>query len=88
MTVSRTMRDQVNPIEWIGVDWGTTNLRVFAVNNSGTILDKNSSADGMAKLSPDAFEAALLDLIEPWLVTGHQTPVLACGDGGGQTRMA
>jgi len=63
--------------DWIAVDWGTTNLRVWAMGPSG-VLAEATSADGMAALSGDGFEAALLRLIGPWL-GDHPVPVIACG---------
>ena len=64
------------PDTWIAVDWGTSNLRVWAMGPAG-ILHHAESDQGMGKLTPDAFEPALLSLIKPWL-TG-KTTILACG---------
>ena len=63
---------------WIAVDWGTSNLRAWAMAADGAVLDHAASDDGMGKLARDAFEPALLSLISPWLGTGT-TPVIACG---------
>ena len=63
--------------DWIAVDWGTTNLRVWAMGRDA-ILAEASSDDGMGRLARDQFEAALLRLISPWLGAGV-TPVVACG---------
>ncbi len=62
---------------WIAVDWGTSNLRAWAMGPDGP-QDAAVSDDGMGKLQPEAFEPALLRLIGPWL-TGGTTRVLACG---------
>lgn len=70
------MMDRVTP-EWIAADWGTTHLRVWAMQG-GTVLDHALSDAGMAKLERDQFEAALLALVEGWLGAGV-TPVIACG---------
>ena len=64
--------------DWIAVDWGTSNLRAFAMRQSTVIAEAASDA-GMGKLARDAFEPALIRLITPWLTPGHQTPVVACG---------
>ena len=64
--------------DWIAVDWGTSNLRAFAMRQSTVIAEAASNA-GMGKLARDAFEPALIRLITPWLTPGHQTPVVACG---------
>jgi len=63
--------------DWIAVDWGTSNLRVWAMGAGGPTAE--ASADtGMAKLAQDQFEPALLALIAPWL-SDRVTPVVACG---------
>ena len=64
-------------ITWIAVDWGTSNLRAWAMGPSGPLAEATSD-DGMGKLKPHDFEGALLRLITPWL-TAPTTPVLACG---------
>ncbi len=62
---------------WIAVDWGTSNLRAWAMGQE-SILAEAASDDGMGRLTKPAFEPALLRLIDPWL--GHGvTPVIACG---------
>lgn len=63
--------------DWIAVDWGTTHLRAWAMGAEG-IRASAESDDGMGRLSRDAFEAALIRLIDPWL-GGGVTPVVACG---------
>lgn len=64
--------------DWIAVDWGTSNLRAFAMGPGG-VLAQASSDEGMGKLARDQFEGALLWLIEGWLDAGKATPVIACG---------
>ena len=60
------------------VDWGTSNLRLWAVSDDGTILSEHRSDKGMSKLTPDAFAPVLNTLITE---TGaaKTTPVLMCG---------
>lgn len=64
-------------IDWIAVDWGTSNLRAWAMGADG-IVDHASSPEGMGKLARAEFEPALLRLIAPWLGAA-QMPVIACG---------
>lgn len=66
--------------DWIAVDWGTSNLRVWAMGPDG-ILAQATSDDGMGRLTRDQFEPALLSLIAPWL-GGAVVPVIACGMAG------
>lgn len=70
------MGGMVKP-DWIAVDWGTSNLRAWAMSNAGEILAESSSDDGMGSLKRDQFEPALLNLAGTWL--GNDTPVIACG---------
>lgn len=66
--------------DWIAVDWGTSNLRAWAFRD-GTAVAKATSDKGMGVLAADAFEAALLDVVEPWLGTGPMR-VVASGMAG------
>ncbi len=65
-------------IGWVAVDWGTTHLRATAVDNRGRVLAQRQSDDGMGRLEPGAFEAALVNLIGDWL-DGESLPVICCG---------
>lgn len=64
--------------DWIAVDWGTSNLRAWAMGQS-SIQAHASSDDGMGSLDRDGFEPALLRLVAPWLAEGRKTEVIACG---------
>lgn len=64
--------------DWIAVDWGTSNMRAWAMSADGTVKDKISCGKGMSGLSQDAFEPTLISQIEQWLGT-VETPVIACG---------
>ncbi len=64
--------------EWIAVDWGTSNLRAWAMQGQA-VLAETCSHDGMGKLAQAEFEPALLRLIAPWLGGQDCVPVIACG---------
>ncbi|WP_018633919.1 2-dehydro-3-deoxygalactonokinase [Neomegalonema perideroedes] len=64
--------------EWIAVDWGSSNLRAFAMRG-GEPLAESASGEGASGLAREDFEPALLRVIGPWLTEGRVTPVLACG---------
>ncbi len=66
---------------WIAVDWGTSNLRLWAMDDA-RVLDAAASDQGMGGLARDGFEPALLALADPWLPAGVQTPVVVCGMAG------
>ncbi|WP_395003868.1 2-dehydro-3-deoxygalactonokinase [Cypionkella sp.] len=63
--------------DWIAADWGSSNLRVWAMQGD-QILAHSASDEGMGKLGASEFEAALLRLISGWLGAGVM-PVIACG---------
>ena len=64
--------------EWIAVDWGTSNLRAWAMDGEGNVLAEATSDRGMSSLAKDEFEPALRALVDPWLVKDTM-PVVACG---------
>jgi 2-dehydro-3-deoxygalactonokinase len=63
--------------DWIAVDWGTSNLRAWAMQG-GAMLEAVQSGDGMGTLPRDGFGAALARLIAP-LGVPDGLPVIACG---------
>jgi len=70
----------MSSLEWIAVDWGTSRMRLWALDSAGAVLDSRASELGMAKLSREEFEPALLELIAPWLAGVKKViPVIACG---------
>lgn len=61
--------------DWIAVDWGTSNLRAWAMR--GDVPQAEAAAPrGMGSLAPTEFEGALLELIGDWPGRGD---VIACG---------
>lgn len=68
-------------IKWIAADWGTSNLRCWAMSETNEVLFRAESNQGMGPItSGDGdFEMALLDLITPWLRSGSSISVAACG---------
>lgn len=68
--------------EWIAVDWGSSNLRAWAMGPEG-VLAEDASEAGMASLSADGYEPALLELIAPWLASSRAPlQVVICGMAG------
>lgn len=69
----------MSEVSWIAVDWGTTQLRAWALAAGGEVLHRAASTRGMSSLAVDQFEAALLELIDGWLTVDRITEVVACG---------
>ncbi|QFU01112.1 2-keto-3-deoxy-galactonokinase [Halomonas sp. THAF5a] len=68
---------------WIAVDWGSSNLRAWALDGADRVIGEANSARGMLDLTPDAFEGALLEAIGDWLPAAEPaTEVLICGMAG------
>src|ERR1700733_2940082 len=62
----------------IGVDWGTTNLRVFRITAGGTIRDRRASLRGILHVPHHRCAGPLRDEIGRWLAAG-ETHVLLSG---------
>lgn len=61
-------------IDWIAADWGTTNLRLWAMSGR-TPVEARTSNRGMGGLAPDQFAGVLAQATEGW----PAVPVIACG---------
>ena len=64
---------------WIAVDWGSSNLRVWALGKKNEILDSFSSNDGMLGLENGDFEPKLSEKISNWVAGDVNIPILCCG---------
>ncbi|MDQ1155624.1 2-dehydro-3-deoxygalactonokinase [Brevundimonas sp. SORGH_AS_0993] len=64
----------------IGVDWGTSNLRVMRIAAGGAVLDSRSDPRGAGGLTPDQFRPVLEQVAGDWLNQG--LPVLVSGMAG------
>lgn len=74
----------------IALDWGTTALRAFRMDATGTVLETRHRPWGIMNLPPAAhgvadpepgaaFERALRDTCGDWLAAAPGVPLLACG---------
>ncbi len=67
-------------IDWIAVDWGTSHLRIWGMNDSCVTIAEKFSTQGMRNLEPNQFENILLEHISEWLDDRDCVmPVIACG---------
>ncbi|WBU62073.1 2-dehydro-3-deoxygalactonokinase [Paracoccus albus] len=62
-------------IDWIAADWGTSNLRIWAMSGDAVIEARGSDRGMSAMSGPDDFAAELERLTEGW----PAVPVVACG---------
>ena len=68
-------------VDWIAVDWGSSNLRAWGMAADGSVVVEDGSGAGAITLAPEGFEPALLAVVEPWLGDGR-TDVVVCGMAG------
>lgn len=73
---------------WLAADWGSSRLRLWALDGEDRVLGRETSDQGMSRLAPDAFEPALRALAAPWLASRpasrpeRPVPALICGMAG------
>jgi 2-dehydro-3-deoxygalactonokinase len=70
----------------IGIDWGSSGLRVFLVGRAGAVLDQRSTAQGSSSMNgvADNYARALQDIAGDWISAWPALPLLACGMVGSQ----
>ena len=71
----------MNP-NWIAVDWGTTNLRLWQCDQAGNVLDETKVQMGMGALTASEYEGVLISHIDHHLSGKGITEVLVCGMAG------
>ena len=64
----------------IGLDWGTSNLRVMRIAPGGSVLQTRSDPRGAGGLDAAGFSGVLAETAGEWLADG--LPILACGMAG------
>lgn len=67
-------------VEWVAVDWGTSNLRAWGIDSTGGIAFSRSSPDGMSRLSREQYPEVLASLLSG--VGDDVEDVLICGMAG------
>jgi len=63
----------------IGLDWGTTTLRVYRFGASGELLERRRAELGILRVVNGAFEDALFSTIGDWLTAEKEVAVIASG---------
>ncbi|AZV77350.1 2-dehydro-3-deoxygalactonokinase [Parasedimentitalea marina] len=76
------MTQTMDNLCWIAADWGTSHLRLWLMDDQGTVLRHIGSDRGMSSLAPQEFEPTLIDLIGDSLPDQGSIPVVCCGMAG------
>ncbi|WP_375450949.1 2-dehydro-3-deoxygalactonokinase [uncultured Devosia sp.] len=70
-------------VDWVAVDWGTSNLRAWGIDDTGGIAFAKTSPNGMGKLAREQFAGALTELLaDVEGPAGRPISVLICGMAG------
>ena len=70
-------------VDWVAVDWGTSNLRAWGIGPGGAVVFEKSSPKGMGKLTREEFPGALAELLDGVAPAGTGAlDVLICGMAG------
>lgn len=70
--------------EYLIIDWGTTNFRVFLMSNTGKLIKKKETSQGLlnleqAKENEDKFAIALKRILASWLPYYQSLPIFMAG---------
>lgn len=66
-------------VDWVAVDWGTSNLRAWGIDSSGEIAFSRSSPEGMSRLTREQYPSVLTGLLTE---VPERVDVLICGMAG------
>ncbi|NRB19147.1 MAG: 2-dehydro-3-deoxygalactonokinase [Rhodobacteraceae bacterium] len=66
-------------LSWIAVDWGSSHLRLWLMDDQHQVLRHIASDRGMSSLGPEEFEPTLIALVDEALPTQGSIPVICCG---------
>lgn len=70
-------------LDWIAVDWGTSNLRIWGLDAAGDTVFEASGPQGMARLTPQDYPGVLKGhLAQAGISENAQLDVLICGMAG------
>lgn len=70
-------------LDWVAVDWGTSNLRAWGIGQGGEVLFHRHSDRGMGRLSQDEFAPALLEVLgDAAQARSGALDVVICGMAG------
>ncbi|ANW27094.1 hypothetical protein BA953_23520 [Vibrio coralliilyticus] len=69
----------MNNVDWLIIDWGTTNFRAFAMRNDGTLIEKIEKNLGLLQVKDNRFAEELASVLHDWLGEYQHLPVMMAG---------
>lgn len=75
-TPSSTSKDS---IRLIALDWGTTNSRVFLIDDAGEAAETRHERTGIMNVAEGDFAGAFAELLGTWLSDFPDVPIIMCG---------
>ncbi|MCG8473074.1 MAG: 2-dehydro-3-deoxygalactonokinase, partial [Desulfobacterales bacterium] len=63
----------------IALDWGTTSLRAWCLDEGGNVLHFRSGGDGITQISDHNFENELYRMVGEWMDQYPEAILMACG---------
>ena len=67
---------------WLAVDWGSTNVRLWALDRDGEVMARRALSRGSDRLTPADYEPVLLTLAGKLLPEAGRVPAVLCGMAG------
>ncbi|WP_161635700.1 2-dehydro-3-deoxygalactonokinase [Actibacterium mucosum] len=69
----------------MAVDWGSSRFRAWLIDESGRIMDRKDSDDGLKFVNSRKFSETLADNCGDWMRAHPHAPVIMCGMVGSKT---
>lgn len=69
----------MNKVDWLIIDWGTTNFRAFAMLDGGALVDKIEQPLGLLQVRDGEFAQELECVLKAWLGDYQHLPIYMAG---------
>lgn len=66
-------------VQWLIIDWGTTNFRAFAIGLNDELLDTIELKRGLLNIKREDFQSELKNILSRWLSNYHDLPIYMAG---------
>lgn len=69
----------MNNVDWLVIDWGTSNFRAFAMQEDGTLVGKTERNLGLLQVEGGEFASVLESILQDWLGEYQHLPIYMAG---------